>query len=89
MKTVYKYIIFKLHETDGYAEHETWFCVNKKSRALLGSAIYYKPWRQWVMEFENTCIFNNTCLNDISHFLIQLNKQEGAGSEVEKLANSK
>jgi hypothetical protein len=75
MKTVYKYIKFELHEPP---DHKRWVCVNKKTGTGLGEAIYYEMWHQWVVEFEEGCVFNNTCLNDISHFLTQLNKQSKA-----------
>lgn len=69
MKTVYRYIRFDLE--GGY-----WKCMNKRAANILGYASYYPQWKQWVMEFERDCVFNNSCLNDMAHFLSQLNKLE-------------
>lgn len=71
LKTKYKYIEFKERP---HKEAELWICLNKKDGTHLADLIYYKPWRQWVVEFQEGCVFNNTCLNDISHFLRQINQ---------------
>lgn len=69
MKKVYKYIKFEQDEL------KRWFCYNKKNDDWEMAEITYKTqWNQWVVEFRVGYIFNNTCLNDISHFLTQLNK---------------
>lgn len=76
MKTVYKYIKFEIW---GGEDLQKWECVNKKSGATLGYAEFYEPWRQWVMEFQPECVFNDSCLRDITHFLGQLNKEKNRG----------
>jgi hypothetical protein len=87
MKTKYKYIYF---EQAMFEEGtEGWVCYNKKTDDLLGRVEFYKPWKQWIIEFEKggSIIFNNTCLRDIAHFLDQLNeksktrKSKGPNSE--------
>lgn len=65
MKTTYKYIHFEKIEGE-------WFCFNNKSKCVLGWICYYRKWRLYVIEFEPGCVFNNTCLTDIAHFLKQL-----------------
>lgn len=69
MKTKYKYIHFD--ETI----KGRWYCYRNKSGEDLGNAEYYKPWRQWVMEFKEDYVFNAQCLIDIADFLSQLNKE--------------
>lgn len=71
LKTKYKYIEF---EESPDKEAKLWVCLNRKAESHLADLIYYEPWRQWVVEFQPECVFNNTCLNDISHFLRQLNQ---------------
>ena len=39
---------------------------------MLGNISYYRKWKLYVIKFESGCVFNNTCLTDISHFLKQL-----------------
>ena len=70
LKTKYRYIKF---EVWGMEELMKWACLDKKE-IPLGYAIFYEPWNQWVMEFEPECVFNNSCLRDITDFLEQLNK---------------
>ena len=69
MKTVYKYIKFE----QSSSKVVLWGCLNRKSNDILGCATYYPAWRQWVMDFKEGCVFNNSCLDDISDFLNQLN----------------
>jgi hypothetical protein len=78
MKTTYRYIRFEVY---GMEDLKKWVCLNKRSGATLGHAIFYEPWKQWVMEFEPECVFNNTCLANIQHFLTQLNQGEYPGKE--------
>ena len=68
MKTRYKYIHFD-ESIEG-----SWYCYNNKTEGDLGCATYYESWKQWVMEFDEGCVFNNQCLRDIIDFLDQLNK---------------
>jgi len=71
MKASYRYIKF-IEDSD--PEAKRWFCENKRHGDQLGEVTYYSEWRQWVIAFQPGCVFNNTCLNDISHFLGQLNQ---------------
>ena len=85
MKTEYKYISFKL--TDGKDNKKGALCLNKKTGTVLGYVEYYKPWKQYVIEFLEDCVFNTSCLLDIADFLGQLNKNEGI--KPEKIVNNK
>ena len=73
MKTEYKYIRFDYDES--IEDDCKWWCYNKKSGGLLRGVTYYRSWKQYVIEFEIGCVFNNSCLTDISHFLDQLNSR--------------
>jgi len=72
LKTEYKYIMFVQTTLV-----DNWNCLNKKQKDELGSVFFYKPWKQYVFEFNELgdCVFNSSCLRDIAHFLDQLNKQ--------------
>ena len=85
LKTEYKYISFKLTDVEDYKKGAE--CLNKKSGLCLGYVEYYKPWKQYVIEFLEDCVFNNSCLLDIADFLGQLNKNEGI--KPEKIVNNK
>jgi len=74
MKTEYKYIKFTFNDKD--APLKGGFCINKRSKTTLGFWDYYAPWKQYVIEFLEDCVFNTTCLKDIVDFLGQLNKAE-------------
>ena len=77
MKTKYKYIYFE--KVDGQ-----WCCFNNKSGCALGWIQYYRKWKLYVIEFEPGCVFNNTCLTDISHFLRQLQGGESKAKKIGK-----
>ncbi len=72
LKTKYRYVEF---EESPDPEVKLWVCLNNEVGPHLADLTYYKPWRQWVIAFQPGCVFNNTCLNDISHFLGQLNQR--------------
>lgn len=67
MQTEYKYIKFYRRNLD------TWYCRNKEG-TLLGLVIFEQGWKQYVFTpMLEELIFSATCLDDISHFLKQLN----------------
>ncbi len=73
MRTEYKYIKFTFVDSNDHKKGGD--CLNKKSTTVLGYWQYYKPWKQYVIEFLEDCVFNETCLRDIADFLNQLNKK--------------
>lgn len=70
MKTEYKFIHFRR------INDKEWAVKNNKTKGHIGEISYYSPWRQYVFEGFSGCVFNNTCLADIQHFIGQLNKQQ-------------
>ena len=56
-----------------------WNVINNKSGFLLGGIEWYGPWRQYVLGTYGECIFNNSCLDDISKFLTELNNKQKGG----------
>ncbi len=76
MKTRYKYIHFEKVEGQG------WFIFNNKSDKELGRIEYYRKWRQYIVEFEPECVFNDSCLTDILHFLRHLQKQKNIPKDI-------
>ncbi len=82
MKTKYKYIHFKnigyvLLEKNKLAKDKPiWECRNNETNTALGITSYYGPWKQYVFEAEFlTVIFSADCLDNISDFIKQLNKE--------------
>lgn len=69
MKTKYKYIYFEKIKGE-------WICFNNKSKYALGWICYYRKWKLYVIEFKSGCVFNNSCLTDIAHFLKQLQRDK-------------
>ena len=78
LKTKYRYIEFVPTTLT-----DNWNCLNKKHKDELGSVFFCKPWKQFVFEFTELSdyVFNSSCLQDITHFLDQLNKQRKFLSE--------
>jgi hypothetical protein len=48
-------------------------CVNRKHGNKLGEADFYRPWKQWCFNPSAGTVFNDKCLEEIAHFLGQLN----------------
>jgi len=46
---------------------------NKKIFDVIGIISWYSYWRQYIFEMEMCCVFNHTCLKEISEFLEELN----------------
>jgi len=74
MKAKYKYIEFTF--SDKKSPLKGGSCINRKSKDMLGYWDYYAPWKQYVIEFLEDCVFNTTCLQDIADFLGQLNNNK-------------
>ena len=68
MKTKYKYIYFE--EATMFGE-DYWKIKNGKTKETLGIITYYFEWKQWELEGNTGCIFNNGCLLDIIDFIKQ------------------
>lgn len=65
-----KYMTFKLMELK--AKTDVWHVLNNRSGGLLGIIQWYGPWRQYCLFPEPDCVFNNTCLADITAFMLEL-----------------
>ncbi len=76
MKTKYEHIYFEKDNDDPVI----WDCHNNKGYGVLGFVDYYKVWKQFVFNSADCAVFSNDCLDDISHFLKQLNA-ERSGDE--------
>lgn len=76
MKTRYEYIHFV--KIEDKPKTSVWRCQNNKSNHELGLIMWYAPWRQYVFEPAVAyAVFNDACLDDISHFLGQLRALRG------------
>lgn len=68
-KTKYKHIFF---ESKKIGRSILWICRNNKTKAHLGFVTYYNPWRRWIFEGIQGCVFDTSCLADIIDFMKQL-----------------
>jgi len=82
MQTKYKYIHFEIIEEK--RKTHVWGCFNNRSGKLIGEIKWYSAWRQYCFFPYTRSLFNDTCLDNVSHFLGQLrdgrkpeNKTEG------------
>jgi hypothetical protein len=74
MKTKYKYVYFE--KTRGFIRaDELWECVNRRDGDILANVFWYEVWNTHVVSFARSAVFSADCLDDISHFLNQLNKK--------------
>ena len=65
------------------AKTEKWQVLNKKHQTILGRIEWYWAWTQYCFFPSPNCIFNITCLEDISKALKQLNSQSKKGKSNE------
>lgn len=72
MKRKYRHIHFEEAETALLKEKPYWRCKNNRSGATLGIVEKYSAWNKWVFEPTANCVFDTKCLQDIIHFLGQL-----------------
>jgi len=75
LKTKYKYIHFKF--ITRLTNRSKWNCVNNRSNRILGSVEWERDWKQFIFtptrKFQT--IYSASCLNDIGHFISQLNEK--------------
>lgn len=69
-----KYLEFKPIAVQPQRRTQRWGVVSKSSGDVLGLVEWYGPWRQYIVEPREGCVFNNGCLNDISAFLTEQNE---------------
>ena len=72
MKMTYKYIeFFKWTGMDGEIY---WRCQNRRGKYLLASVAYVPKWKEWEFLPQPNMSFTIECINDIGHFIKQLNE---------------
>ncbi len=64
----YKFITIKQY-AKGLPSKPAFRIYNNKGGDVLGEIGYYKPWKQYVVNFEVLAVFNNSCLKDILDFM--------------------
>ena len=77
MKTKYKYIYFEEHK-EPILKRAVWTCYNKRGKYPLGFCEFHDTWKEWEFCPEPNMGFTIECLNDIAHFIGQLNEQTAA-----------
>ena len=71
VKTKYKYIKFDYQPMSG-----KWLITNHRYNEHIGLISYDKKWKEWeLVPFEDTG-WTIECLEDVIHFIKQLNSQE-------------
>ena len=83
MKTEYKYFYFELvRPIDLKKKTQTWFCISKNDKYMLGVVKWFPNWRQYCFFPEDETVFSIGCLNDMIDFTKQLN--EGHRKQISK-----
>ena len=72
MKTQYNYL--KFVKTADKPKTSIWVCVNHGNE-LLGEVHWYSSWRQYCYFPAETSVYSIGCLQDIVHFVEQLNAE--------------
>ena len=72
MKTNYKYIDF--YEWTGLSGDKYWRCQNRRGKYLLATVAYNPKWKEWEFLPQPNMAFSIECIDDIGHFLQQLNE---------------
>jgi hypothetical protein len=74
MKTRYRYIHFVEPEPE---PDDYWLCMTNSSPTdCLGVIEYFKPWKKWQFAPKVETAFTADCLQDIAHFMGQLQKPD-------------
>lgn len=68
-----RYLRFDDAGTSRSGKTREWAVFSKSQNSLLGMVSWYGPWRQYVFEPEDGCVFNNGCLDAISDFCTEQN----------------
>lgn len=64
----YRFITI-VNEGNTFDERPVYHIVNKRSKSQIGMLTYYSPWKQYVFESNPDCVFNRSCLCDITDFM--------------------
>jgi hypothetical protein len=70
MKTEYQYMLFS--QVGDTGKTSVWDIVQKGTLNTLGQVKWYGPWRCYSFHTKANCVFNESCLDDIKHFIKQL-----------------
>jgi len=52
-----------------------WSILNTKYGNRIGDVVWYPPWKQYVFEGAEDCVFSADCLQEIVKFLLRLNEE--------------
>lgn len=70
MKTRFRHIHF---DEIGDLQHGGCYLIkNNKTNSILGYIEWYKPWRKYIVRYEEDAVFDETCTCDILDFLMRL-----------------
>ena len=73
MKTRYQFVHFE--KIGGMDTKYIWSCRNNRSGDELGQVQWYNAWRQYCFEPSGPSVYSAGCLDDISHFIGQLQQE--------------
>jgi hypothetical protein len=65
----YKYIHIKQVDDEVFNNKPVYRIFNNKSGDQLGILSYYKPWKSYIFTTKETCLFDLSCLKDITNFM--------------------
>lgn len=77
MNVVEQYITFSRKESTGKTQR--WVVLNNRSGEPLGRITWYGSWRQYCFFPEPECVFNPSCLQQITDFTARLTKEHRNG----------
>lgn len=72
MKTKYNHIHFNEDMEQLDPDMPVYICRNNKTDSMLGTVVYYLPWRKYEFIGEEGAGFDISCLTDIIDFMKQL-----------------
>jgi hypothetical protein len=67
-----KWITFVKYAAGAGKKTDSYRIQNKEDGSHLGWIKWYGPWRQYAFFPEQNCVFEKTCLKDITDFLVEL-----------------
>ena len=67
-----KYLDFDYIGSSGSGRTDIWNVLSKNTQGILGKISWYGPWRQYCFFPSPHCVFNNTCMADISKHIKEL-----------------
>ena len=73
----YRYIhVCRDAQLDTWEGKPIWYIFNNRTSEALGRILWYKPWKRWIAQFDESSIWSTDCLVCVSDALDRLARQE-------------